>query len=354
MPGIFDQAIAQSQGIPIAAQQSIFAQPQQRTGVGGFFDRLNQGVSSPLFGLGAGLLSGSPQAGFQNAQTALRTQQAGQAFGQGQDPQAVREARFLFPGDLKKQRAFVEKRTTGQAGGVQSTIIDENGFINLVMRGGQLVNTGQKAQNLAQFSDIGGVLNRLDRRSGDATPVTTPEQVGGNAAAIASIKKFGELADTAAADLPKLEAETSVLTEGIKRLQPGGDLRKGFERAYGFKRPNQTLLAGDERRDAQAQIAQIVKSQTLEAIKAFKGSISDKDIELAEAAATRLSDTTISENEADRALNELANVFARNEAIVRKRAAQSPAGAPAPSQTDDLTKLTNEELDALIRELGGQ
>lgn len=52
---------------------SIFPQAQQA--LGGLFNRVNQASSTPAFGLGMGLLSGNPQAGFQNAARASQMQQ---------------------------------------------------------------------------------------------------------------------------------------------------------------------------------------------------------------------------------------------------------------------------------------
>jgi len=144
--GIFADAISASQGIPIAASQpnpGIFAQPQPRSGIGGILDRINQASATPAFGLGIGLLSGSPQQGFANAQNAramqnneLRQAMAQRALQQkaqaaaaqrsfsnnlatradlraedkvNKGPSAVEIGRFVHPDDPKAARLLAEK-----------------------------------------------------------------------------------------------------------------------------------------------------------------------------------------------------------------------------------------------------
>lgn len=125
--------------------------PQAQQSVGGLFERINQAAQTPSFGLGIGLLSGSPQAGFQNAQQAalLQNRQAQQAQAQaaaqqkaqadaaqrafqndlslradqraqGQfdrgpaAPAIVQQAKFLFPNDPAKQQRFVQANSVAE------------------------------------------------------------------------------------------------------------------------------------------------------------------------------------------------------------------------------------------------
>ena len=120
--------------------------PQAQRAVGGIFDRINRAAGTPAFGLGIGLLSGSPQAGFQNAALAAQMQQEQQRYAQqqamaqqqaaaqaqqqgvenqfrerslglqeqGLTPSAVREAIFATGGDEVAARKFVESNSASK------------------------------------------------------------------------------------------------------------------------------------------------------------------------------------------------------------------------------------------------
>ena len=137
------------------------------------------------------------------------------------------------------------------------------------------------------------------------------------------------------------ESQRKIVLDQIGRLREGGDLEKGFGQNFAGSRANPfTLGPGSGRRDAGSVIDQVVSNLTLDKISNFKGAISDKDLEIAQGAATRLNNPNISDAEANRALNELYTAF---------------GGTPPENKTPQgLSAAEAAELEELERLFGGQ
>ena len=137
------------------------------------------------------------------------------------------------------------------------------------------------------------------------------------------------------------ELQRKGVLDQITRLR-SGDLKGGFGSVFGKSRANPfTLTPGSERNNAKASLNQIVSNLTLDKIANFKGAISDKDLEIAQGAATRLQNRNISDSEAEKALNELFTAFGGVDA----------AGGVGPS--DGLSAEESAELEELERQFGG-
>lgn len=135
------------------------------------------------------------------------------------------------------------------------------------------------------------------------------------------------------------ELQRKGVLDQITRLREGGDLAGGFGSVFGKSRANPfTLVPGSDRNDAKAALNQIVSNLTLDKISSFKGAISDKDLEIAQGAATRLQNPNISDKEARSALNELFTAF----------------GGGAASSISGLSDAEAAELAELERQFGGQ
>lgn len=194
--------------------------------------------------------------------------------------------------------------------------------------GNQLV-----ARNPYDIRSVAGGVQAIDPLTGRAQTVFTPEEVGrGEGLAQAATQRETDRAQ-ARLDLPQLEQQTNEAFALIDRLAPGGDLNKGFMDAYGFKRPGFTVLEGAERRDAASAVRQLTSRLTLEEASKLAGVLSDSDIALAAGAATRLADTSISDREAAKALQDIRDVLTRGRDNLRRRASEAQ-----PSGRDELLK----------------
>lgn len=262
-------------------------------------------------------------------QQAARQQRDGLIQALGIDPKM---GAFLRLEDLQKAAATdaLGADDTG-ANNVQSTFRGGNGNMWIVERGGGTRDLGVPFDKSQQIINTPAGIMAIDPRNPQPNMLVSPEQIGRGSATTTSFESAGAAADTAALELPAMQENTSEVRMSIKRLQEGGDLRKGFQEAYGFRRPFAT--PGSPRQDASSLVSQIVEKQTLEAISAFKGVISDRDVIIARSAATRLGDRNISDKEADKALADLDRIFANAERRQAKLAQQSPIAqqtAPVP------------------------
>lgn len=217
--------------------------------------------------------------------------------------------------------------------GVQSTFVDDKGQLNLVMRDGQVVNKGIQARGGFGTVDVGGVPYMFNRfQPGGATPVTTPEAVGGNKATVADITARGEATTKAAIDLPNAianaEMSMTVIDDFLKH--PKASSRFG---ARGVLPP----LPGEEAA-AQAYLDQIGGSAFLQAFDTLKGGgqITEVEGRKATSAITRLTNQWQDWASAKKAAEELRGIIENGTLRAKAKAGQI-----------DYSKLTEAQLRAL-------
>lgn len=245
-----------------------------------------------------------------------------------QTAQAGRDAGFFAPFIAQDGRAYLPSK----GGGPAQPLVDQ--------QGNQL-----QARSPYDIRSVAGGVQAIDPLTAQARTVFTPEEVGrGEGLAQAATQKETDKAQ-ARLELPALEQQTEEAFNLIDRLAVGGDLHQGFKDAYGFKRFGFTVPAGAPRRDAEAAIAQLANRLTLEETSKMTGVLSESDILLLARASTRLADTTISDKEALKALQEVRDAMMRARENVRRRAQEAVDTPPGLQGADD---------DALLRKYGIQ
>lgn len=100
----------------------------------------------------------------------------------------------------------------------------------------------------------------------------------------------------------------------VKRLS-SGDLKGGFMESYAAsgKFSPRNYWPGTDVNTAKGVLNQVISELTLDRVSNFKGAVSDKDLEVAMGAATRLKNRNISDEEALNAIKELELVFGGGE-----------------------------------------
>lgn len=112
--GVIDPLSSLHSSRGFAAPNQLSATPPKTAGgIGGLFDRIEQATQSPLFGLGVGLLSGSPQQGFQNARSLSRDKR----FGSEDSVSMERLIKFLRDNPNLAQLSDVELEARLEAAG---------------------------------------------------------------------------------------------------------------------------------------------------------------------------------------------------------------------------------------------
>ncbi len=146
--------------------------------------------------------------------------------------------------------------------------------------------------------------------------------------------EFQQEQDDRTAAASTADAQRGGVLDQIKRLRGEGELSGGFNALFGGDRifNPASRLPGSNRNDANGVLEQIVSNLTLDKIANFKGAISDKDLEIAQGAATRLQKRNISDSEAKKALDELFTAF----------------GGQAPASDDNFSNLSDDDLLKII------
>jgi hypothetical protein len=238
-----------------------------------------------------------------------------------------------IPGYLEAQKE--KASTVGDRGStVQSTFVANNGELVIVNRDGTLSPTGKFARNPFQITDIGGVPVAIDRQSGMAQEISSPEEVGGNAATIETVKKNEAARQAAQQELPQVIASAEQGIQNIDALleSPGFENRYGMTSLGGIAPP----MPGSPGASSQAYIDQIAGQAFLQAFESLKGGGQITEIEgkQATAAITRLTNQSIPPPEARKAAEELKQIL-RN-GIERKKAQAQASYAPQSESAGNL------------------
>lgn len=224
LPGTsFDQIL---QGIPQVQQQSIFGPPQpqgggifgpppqqqQRGGLGGLFDRINQAASTPLFNIGLDLLTNNGRNASQAGLRASQLQQQQRA--QGQEDRAARRRaaaaaaqqgfnnNLATRADARAQGTFDRPQLRNV--GVGSKVIDPTGqvvFENQIPGGATVTLPGGmtiQASDLTPTSNDGAPIDGAGLNSNNSLGTSLfdaiPQAVGvGNLAQAASAATLGQI-----------------------------------------------------------------------------------------------------------------------------------------------------------------
>ena len=212
---------------------------------------------------------------------------------------------------------------------VQSTFTDANGRLMMVMRDGTIRESGHGVQNPYQITDVGGVPTAINRRTGEGISIATPEQVGGNAATIETIKTNEEFRSDAQRALPQTIENANRSLSAIDGLLNS----PGFESRYGMSSVV-PAIPGTEMANTQAFIDQIGGQAFLEAFESLKGGgqITEIEGQKATAAITRLGTQGIQPQAARQAAQELRDIVSRGVERAKAEASGSYAaqGADAP------------------------
>ena len=112
---------------------------------------------------------------------------------------------------------------------------------------------------------------------------------------------------------------------------------------FGARVPFFDKIPGSDEANVRAVIDKVTSNLTLDKIKNFKGAISDKDLEIAQSAATTLQRRNITDAEARREIDRLFNSLNSGSETQQENPAQ--AGG-------EWTEANQAELDALEREYG--
>ena len=209
---------------------------------------------------------------------------------------------------------------------VQSTFVDANGNLQMVMRDGSIRGSGMGVQNPYQITDVGGVPTAIDRRTGQGINISTPEEVGGNKATIDTI--VGNEADRRVAqqELPQTIASAQRSIERVNSLieHEGLDWRYGLSSLGGFRAP----VPDTPEAEAQALIDEITGGAFLQAFETLKGGgqITEIEGQKATAAITRLQNQSIGKEAAIRAAKDYIEVIEKG--IERAKAEAGGAYAP--------------------------
>ncbi len=171
---------------------------------------------------------------------------------------------------------------------VQSTFVDQDGNLNLVMRDGTIRPSGMGVQNPFQITDVGGVPTAINRRTGEGMAISTPEEVGTNKATTETIVANEADRREAQKDLPVTlqNAEQSISTIKQAIEHPAFGARYGFASIAGIRPP----VPGTPEAEVQGMLNQIGGQAFLEAFESLKGGghITEIEGDKATAARTRM------------------------------------------------------------------
>jgi hypothetical protein len=219
---------------------------------------------------------------------------------------------------------------------VQSVQILQNGEIAFVTRSGQLQRTGEFARSPTQVTTIGEVPYFIDRTTGTARPISTPEEVGGSRAQISTIQANEEARRRAQQDLPTVVATADQTLSTLQQLRdhPALGFRYGLA-SIGGLRP---ALPETPEAEVQALIDQVLGQAFLQAFESLKGGGHITEIEGMKAtqAITRLGSQSLSKTAATKAINELIEVTEAG----RRRAQATAGGSYAAPPRDQGGRLT--------------
>lgn len=211
---------------------------------------------------------------------------------------------------------------------VQSTFVDADGNLQLVMRDGTIRPSGMGVQNPFQITDVGGVPTAINRRTGEGITISTPEEVGGNQATIETITENETARREAERELPKTIEAAQRSIDRVNTLinHPGLDWRYGLSSAGGLR----PAVPDTPEAEAQALIEEITGGAFLQAFETLKGGgqITEIEGQKATAAITRLQNQSISKEAAIRAANDYIEVIQKG--IERAKAEAGSAYAPQP------------------------
>lgn len=209
-----------------------------------------------------------------------------------------------------------------EGGGVQSTFTDSDGNLQMVMRDGTVHSSGMGVQNPFQIVDVGGVKTAINRRTGEAIPINTPEEAGTNEATVNTIVANEEDRRTAQAALPKAVADAQLTLDTIDSF-----LEAPLGSRYGASSMI-PAIPGTEMATTQALIDQLNGQVFLDAYASLRGAQAITDIEgqKATAAQTRLQSQGIKPSAARQAAQELREIVAKG----MERAQAQASGAYAP------------------------
>ena len=219
---------------------------------------------------------------------------------------------------------------------VQSVQILQNGEIAYITRSGQLQRTGEFARNPYQITNIGEVPYAVDRITGGASAISTPEAVGGSKATVNTVVANEEARRAAQQELPNVvsTANRSINTLTQLRDHPALQYRYGLA-SVGGARP---VIPGTPEAEVQALINQAGGQAFLQAFESLKGGgqITQIEGQRATDAITRLSNQNLSPQDAKQAINEL---IAIAESAKKRAEAQSGNTYEAPpAQTGNRLK----------------
>ena len=170
-----------------------------------------------------------------------------------------------MPEYIDGQRAIAEARG-GNQGNVQSVQVLDNGEIALIRRDGTVEQTGMRARNPFQITDVGGVPTAIDRQTGKGIPVSSAEEVGGNKATVATIEANEEDRRVAQKELPQAKLKLDQTLTTVEQLinHPGFDSRYGAMSLL-------PAVPGTDMAGAQALIDQVKGQSFLQAFESLKG-----------------------------------------------------------------------------------
>lgn len=222
------------------------------------------------------------------------------------------------------------------ADNVQSVQVLENGEIAYITRSGQLERTGEFARNPYQITNIGEVPYAVDRITGGASAISTPEAVGTSRATVDTVVANEADRRTAEKDLPNTvaKADSSIRTLTALRDHPALKFRYGLA-SIGGARP---VIPGTPEAEVQALINQAGGQAFLQAFESLKGAGQITEIEgnKATAAITRLGNQNLSTEDAITAINELIEIA---EAGKKRAGAKASGSYAAPGESGQRLKF---------------
>jgi len=273
--------------------------------------------------------------GQQFAQFAMQKAQA--ELGQAEKPEANKFGFVNIPGvgivktDPRSGEAGVAfelpegAQDAAGADNVQSVQVLDNGELAIITRSGELRPTGKFARNPYQITNIGEVPYAVDRITGGASAISTPEAVGTSKATVGTVVANEEDRRKAEKDLPNVvsKANSSIGTLTALRDHPALKFRYGLA-SVGGARP---VIPGTPEAEVQALINQAGGQAFLQAFESLKGAGQITEIEgnKATAAITRLGNQNLSPEDAATAINELIQIAENG----KKRAEAQAGGAYA-------------------------
>jgi hypothetical protein len=216
-----------------------------------------------------------------------------------------------------------ELRAAAGADNVQSVQVLDNGEIAIVRRNGTLEPTGKFARNPYQITNIGEVPYAVDRITGGASAISTPEAVGTSKATVSTVVSDEEDRRTAQKNLPDVisKANSSINTLTQLRDHPALKFRYGLL-SVGGARP---VIPGTPEAEVQALINQAGGQAFLQAFETLKGGgqITQIEGEKATAAITRLGNQNLTVEDAVQAISELIEIAENAKTRARAKASGS-------------------------------